>query len=77
MTPEAVISNIGTLLTALMVPLGVVAAIAAVLLYGAAKVMGSPRMADWGKGALLGAIVLFGGTAAISIIKNVSSRLFV
>ncbi len=75
MTPEAVITNIGTFLTALMVPAGTVAALFAVLLYGASKVMDSPRMAAWGKGAFLGAIILFGSTAAISIIKNVSSRL--
>ena len=75
MTPEAVITNIGTFLTALMVPAGVAAGILAVLLYGTAKVMNSPRMADWGKNAFVGAIVLFGGTAVISIIRNVSSRL--
>jgi len=75
MTPEAILTNLGTFLTALMVPAGSVAALFAVLLYGASKVLGSPRMADWGKGAFLGAIILFGTTAVVSIVKNVSSRL--
>lgn len=74
MTPEQLLGNVRTMLLALMPVLGGVAAVVAVIAYGAGKMVGSSLAVHWSKNAALGAIALLGGSAFIALITNVAQR---
>ncbi len=74
MTPEQVLGNVAALITALLTPLAIIAAVVAVLVYGISKVTDSPNMTRWAKSSGIAAIVLYGGNAAIGLLQNISGR---
>lgn len=74
MTPEQILTNVGTLLMALLTPLAIIAAVVAVLTYGISKVTDNPNLTRWAKGSGVAAIFLYGGNAAIGLLQNISTR---
>lgn len=76
MTPEQLLTNLTNLLVAMMGPAAILAAIVGTAAYGFGKAGDSPHLISWGKNAWLGAIVLFGGSAVIGILRYVAGSVF-
>ena len=55
---------------------GTLAAMVGTLAYGYGKAADSPVAVAWGKKGWIGAGVLFGGTAIIGLVQNISGRIF-
>lgn len=75
MTPETLIANATALAQALMPGGGTLAAIVGTLAYGYGKAADSPQAVSWGKKGWMGAGILFGGTAVVALVQNISQRL--
>ena len=75
MTPEQLIQNAITLAQSLLPGGGTLAAIIGTAAYGYGKAADSPQAVHWGKNSWIGAGVLFGGTAVISLVQYISTRL--
>jgi hypothetical protein len=76
LSPEQLITNVTTLAQALMPGGGTLAALVGTLAYGYGKAADSPQAVSWGKKGWIGAGVLFGGTAVIGLVQNISGRIF-
>jgi hypothetical protein len=76
MTPEQFIQNAIALAQALFPGGGTLAGLVGTLAYGYGKAADSPQAVSWGKKGWIGAGVLFGGTALIGLVQNISRRLF-
>jgi hypothetical protein len=75
-TPAQLIQNVTTLMQSVMPGGGTLAAITGVLAYGYGKAADSPQAVAWGKKAWVGAAVLFGGAAVISLVQYVAGQIF-
>ncbi len=76
MSPEILIQNVTSLAQSLLPGGGILAAIIGTLAYGYGKAADSPNAVRWGKNGWIGGGVLFGGMAIISLVQNVSTRIF-
>jgi len=75
MTIDSMLTNVAMFLTALLLPIGGIAAVLCVVLFVIGKTSGSIRTIDHAKNAFWGAVVGFGGVAIIAIVKNAATRI--
>lgn len=76
MTPETLIANLIAFINGLMPIGGTLAAVVGIVAYGYGKAADSPGATHWAKNAWLGALVLFGGTAVVGLLRYAAGQIF-
>jgi hypothetical protein len=74
MTPEAFVTNITTIVRAVLTPLGPLALAVGTAAFVAGKLADNPGWTAWGRKGWLGAGVAFAANGIGAIIQNVAQR---
>jgi len=73
MTAEQMLANVAAFLTALLLPIGTIAAVLCIVLFVIGKTTGNTRTIDHAKNAFWAAVVGLGGTVFIAIVKKTAA----